>query len=236
MVDQRLPSRPGSWSYGFVDVPPGATNLTLSATNTYRHRPIRRCELFVKFGAEPTTNSFDATRWLTMPGPARTVGFISIGPPLTSGRYFVGIFNPSPTAAEQVFIFATVGLPFVPAQTIYSSTDTPIPMLDDAVTNDSIIVPDNQIISSLDVRIARAASAHFGFGVPPDQSRRHARFADGKPRRHSTPMAWAQHSQQVTLWPKPSPAARLRPPPTSFITGHHQRDAEHQLQFLHLAG
>ena len=42
----------------------------------------------------------------------------------------------------------------MPAQTIYSSTDTPIPILDDAVTTDSIIVPDNQTISSLDVAIA----------------------------------------------------------------------------------
>ena len=32
---------------------------------------------------------------------------ISIGPPLTPGRYFVGIFNPSPTAAK-VYIIATL--------------------------------------------------------------------------------------------------------------------------------
>ena len=47
-----------------------------------------------------------------------------------------------------------IALPSVPAQTIYSSTDTPIPILDDAVTTDSIFVPDDQTISSMDVAIA----------------------------------------------------------------------------------
>ncbi len=144
---------PGSWFYGFVDVPPGATNLTVTATNTppLANPPL---ELFVKFGSEPTTNSFDIMSVINNPGPGGTLwGTVSLGPPLTSGRYFVGIFNPSSTTANG-FVFATVGLAFVPAQKIYNSTDTPIPILDDAVTTDSINVPDSQTISSLDVAIA----------------------------------------------------------------------------------
>ena len=53
-----------------------------------------------------------------------------------------------------MYVFATITLPFVPAQTIYSSTDTPIPILDDAVTTDAINVPDDQTISGMDVAIA----------------------------------------------------------------------------------
>ena len=143
----------GSWFYGFVDVPPGATNLTVTATNTppLVNPPL---QMYVKFGTEPTTNSFDAMTLINNPGPGGTTwGTISIGPPLTSGTYFVGIFNPS-SATANGYVFATVGIPFVPAQTIYNSTDTPIPILDDAVTTDSINVPDNQTISSLDVAIA----------------------------------------------------------------------------------
>ena len=138
----------GSWVYTFVDVPPGATDLTVYATNlTDTATP--PVELFVKFGSEPTTNNYDAVVPLT------PNGVISLGPPLVSGRYFIGLFNPNPkSAVQEVTLFATIDLPFVPAQTIYSSTDTPIPILDDAVTTDQINVPDNQIISSMDVAIA----------------------------------------------------------------------------------
>jgi subtilisin-like proprotein convertase family protein len=143
----------GSWFYGFVDVPPGATNLTVVATNI---TPVVSppLEMFIKFGSQPTTNSFDLMTFLNIPGPGGTTwGFISDGPPLTSGRYFVGIFNPSATPASG-FIYATISSPFVPAQKIYSSTDTPAPLLDDAITTDSITVPDNQTVASLDVAIS----------------------------------------------------------------------------------
>ncbi|MGH7992319.1 MAG: LamG-like jellyroll fold domain-containing protein, partial [Limisphaerales bacterium] len=142
----------GSWFYDFVDVPPGATNLTVTATTTppLANPPL---ELFIKFGSEPTTNSFDRMALINNPGPGGTAwGSVSIGPPLVSGRYFVGIFNPSSSPASG-FIFATVG-GSEQAQTIYNSTDTPIPILDDAVTADFINVPDFQTISSLDVAIA----------------------------------------------------------------------------------
>lgn len=138
---------------GFVDVPPGATNLTVIATNLTGATP--PLQLYVKFGSQPTTNSFDGMAIINNPGPAGPGGSVSLGPPLVSGRYFVGIFNPS-TTAETVDIWAIIGLPFVPAQTIFNSTDTPIPILDDAVTTDSIFVPDNQTISGMDVAIAVA--------------------------------------------------------------------------------
>ena len=137
---------------GFVDVPPGAINLTVTDTNLTGvvNPPM---ELFVKFGSQPTTNSFDGMAIINNPGPLGPWGSVSLGPPLVSGRYFVGLYNPSPTATSN-YIFATIVLPSVPAQTIYSSTDTPIPILDDAVTTDSIFVPDDQTISKMDVAIA----------------------------------------------------------------------------------
>ncbi|HKW29357.1 MAG TPA: LamG-like jellyroll fold domain-containing protein [Verrucomicrobiae bacterium] len=139
---------------GFVDVPPGATNLTVTVTNlTGTANP--PLELFVKFGSQPTTNSFDGMAIINNPGLSGPGGSVSLGPPLVSGRYFVGIFNPSPTL-QNVDVWAIIGLPFVPAQTIYNSTDTPIPILDDAVTTDSIFVPDNATISGMDVAIAVA--------------------------------------------------------------------------------
>jgi subtilisin-like proprotein convertase family protein len=144
---------PGGWFYGFVDVPPGSTNLTVVVTNVLPavNPPL---ELFVKLGSEPTTNSFDIMTVINNPGPGGTEwGTVTLGPPLTSGRYFVGIFNPSGSTVNGQ-VYATVGLGFAPAQTIYNSIDTPIPILDDAVTTDSINVPDHQFISSMDVAIS----------------------------------------------------------------------------------
>jgi subtilisin-like proprotein convertase family protein len=142
----------GGWFYGFVDVPPGATNLTVVATNI---TPVVNppLEMFIKFGSQPTTNDTSHMALLNLLDPAgKQWGFVSVGPPLTSGRYFVGIFNPSSTPTGG-FIYATIGIPFVPAQTIYTSGDTPIPIPDDAVTNDTIVVPDDQTISSMEVAL-----------------------------------------------------------------------------------
>ncbi len=142
---------PGSWFYDFIDVPPGATNLTISVTNfTVPSDALNPLQLFVKLGSLPTTNNFDEMTLInngTPPG-----GSISIGPPLTSGRYWVGVFNPSSQSATNVFIIATVGFGVAPAETIYSSSG-PVPLLDDAVTTNNIVVPDDQTISSLEVAL-----------------------------------------------------------------------------------
>jgi subtilisin-like proprotein convertase family protein len=142
----------GGWFYGYLDVPPGATNLTISATNvTLTPDFLNPLQLFAKFGSFPTLTNFDKMTLLNNPGLTGPGGSLSIGPPLTSGRYFVGIFNPS-ASAQTVYIIATIGLGTVPAQVIYSSSG-PVPILDDAVTTNSIIVPDNQTISSLEVAL-----------------------------------------------------------------------------------
>ena len=141
---------PGSWFYGYVDVPPGATNLTVTATN-YPPAANPPLELFVKLGAPPTTNDFDGMALINNPGALGPWGSVSLGPPLTSGRYWVGIFNPSSTTANGI-VYATIGLGVSPAETIYSSSG-PVPILDDAVTTNAIVVPDNQTISSMEVAL-----------------------------------------------------------------------------------
>ncbi|MGD0087605.1 MAG: S8 family serine peptidase [Verrucomicrobiota bacterium] len=141
---------PGTWFYGYVDVPPGATNLTVTATN-YPPAANPPLELFVKLGAPPTTNNFDGMALINIPGALGPWGSVSLGPPLTSGRYWVGIFNPSSSTANG-FVFATIGLGVPPGETIYSSGG-PVPILDDAVTTNNIVVPDDQTISSMEVAL-----------------------------------------------------------------------------------
>jgi subtilisin-like proprotein convertase family protein len=134
------------WFYDFVDVPLGATNLTITVTNlTGSVTP--PLELFVKLGALPTTNSFDEMVLITNGSPPG--GSISIGPPLTSGTYFFGVYNPGNTP-QQFIINASVGLGTVPAQVDFTSSG-PVPLLDDAVTSNSIAVTQDKIISSVEV-------------------------------------------------------------------------------------
>ena len=54
------------WFYDFVDVPPGATNLTISVTNISTPLAPQPLELFVKYGTVPTTNNFDEMTLLLM--------------------------------------------------------------------------------------------------------------------------------------------------------------------------
>ena len=163
--------QPNSWFYDFIDVPPGATYLTVTVTN-YPPAANPPLELFVKLGALPTTNSFDGSALINTPGPAGPWGSVTLGPPLTSGRYWVGIFNPSTTTANGV-VFANIGLGVAPAETIYSSGG-PVPILDDAVTINNITVPDNNIISSLEVALRVRSSARVGSGVPSHRPGWHA--------------------------------------------------------------
>ncbi len=80
-------------------------------------------------------------------------GSVSIGPPLISGRYFVGIYNPSSTTAKRERFRDDWPAVCAGADDLQFH-DTPIPILDDAVTTDNINVPDDQTISAMDVAIA----------------------------------------------------------------------------------
>jgi subtilisin-like proprotein convertase family protein len=136
----------------FVDVPPGATNLTITVTNLTgtANPPLK---LFVKFGSLPATNNPDETVLITTGTiiPPALQGSISVPPPLTAGRYFYSVYNPSPTL-QQFIVNATLGLGAAPAQVDFSSSG-PATILDDAVMTNSIFVTQNGIISSMDVGI-----------------------------------------------------------------------------------
>ncbi|MGD1089501.1 MAG: proprotein convertase P-domain-containing protein, partial [Verrucomicrobiota bacterium] len=141
--------QPSGWYYNFVVAPAGATNLTILVTNISTVVSTPPLELFVKYGALPTTNDFDEMVLITNGTPPGAT--ISIGPPLTSGVYYVGVYNPSDT--EQTFLIsATLGVGTAPAQAKFSSSG-PVPLLDDAVTTNDIAVTATNIISSVDVAL-----------------------------------------------------------------------------------
>jgi subtilisin-like proprotein convertase family protein len=139
---------PLGWFYDYIDVPPGATNLTIYATNlTVSPGPV---DLYVKYGSIPTltdTNEIGPAG-LTNSSSLGPWNSISIGPPLAPGRYWVGLYNNS-VNQQTVWLAATLGLGVAP-QATYTSGGA-VPILDDAVTTADLFVPADQTISSVAV-------------------------------------------------------------------------------------
>ena len=148
--------QPGSWFYDYIDVPVGYTNLTVFATN-YPPTVTPPLELFVKLGSLPTAADTNdealLTNCVTGTYPTGTLpnNSVSVGPPLTPGRYFIGIFNPSLTTTATVGLFATLSFSQSAITTVDYDSTGPVPILDDAVTTNSIFVPDTDIIQDFTI-------------------------------------------------------------------------------------
>jgi hypothetical protein len=141
---------PLGWFYDYVDVPPGTASLTILATNLTDKTKLGLVDLFFKSNAIPTltdTNEIGPVG-LTNSGPMGPGNSITISSP-PPGRYWIGLYNNS-------VLTQTVGVGYkfdygkVPGESIFSSAG-PVPILDDAVTTNSIDVPANQAISSMEV-------------------------------------------------------------------------------------
>ncbi|HTY87248.1 MAG TPA: S8 family serine peptidase [Candidatus Acidoferrum sp.] len=137
------------WFYGYVDVPPGATSLTIAATNLTATGIV---DLFVRYGRPPNLTNYDV--WVQLTNVA-TLGAppgnaITIGPPIVPGRYWVGLYNES-VLPQSFYIIATLGLGTAP-QAVYTSSPGQ-PILDDAVTTAYQYVSDSQIISTMEVAL-----------------------------------------------------------------------------------
>jgi subtilisin-like proprotein convertase family protein len=142
---------PRGWFYDYIDVPPGATNLTIYATNlTAAATRSPYVYLFVRFGTEPTLTTFDEMTQLTNSVPLGLEGSISIGPPLAPGRYWVGLYNGS-VQPQTVYILAKLGLGAAP-QATYTSAGA-VQILDDAVTIADMTVPVDATVSTMEVAL-----------------------------------------------------------------------------------
>jgi len=151
--------QPGTWFYGYIDVPVGYINLTVFATNLppTSDPPM---EFFVKIGSPPTLADTNdevlLTNCLTGTYPTGTYpgNSISIGPPLTPGRYWVGVYNPlnNPTVtAPNLYLIATLSFSASAITTVDIRSTGPVPILDDAVTYDSIFVTNTDIIQDFNI-------------------------------------------------------------------------------------
>jgi subtilisin-like proprotein convertase family protein len=144
-----------SWDPNYpdwIDVPPGAVNLIITVTNLTGTAfdpgvTQQAVDLYVKFGSPPTLTSYD-TNVVINPGTPATNSYFIPSPMV--GRYYFGVYNPCGNQPQTVSITADYGLPSVPAQVDFTSAG-PVPIWDDAVTDDIIPVSDNATIYSVDV-------------------------------------------------------------------------------------
>jgi len=136
-----------SFSYDFLDVPIGATNLTLSVYNdSPEPLPV---ELYLRRGLLPTRTAYDHTL-LADPFLASLTVNLHTLPPLAPGSYSVGVFNPN-EIPQTIRIDTSLDLDSSVVTPITRASGVPTPVLDDAVTHASLFVSNNQAIASVEV-------------------------------------------------------------------------------------
>lgn len=143
---------PNSWQYYAVNVPVGATNLTTClALISAVPQPL---ELYVRKDQFPTATVYDYTLTVnppTGPPPGVCLAITPFDlPPLTPGRYYVGIFNGNPTSQTYVYTatYFTDPNSVVP---IGWGLDGNNPLRDDAVTDSIITVTNDAPIQQVEV-------------------------------------------------------------------------------------
>jgi subtilisin family serine protease len=146
-LDQTNSVAANSWIYFSRNVPVEATNLTICVTNiSPTPGPL---QLYVRKGSRPTDTAYDYALTINPPGDCLTIDRTLL-PPLSAGRYFIGIFNPNPT--QQTFSYrAVLGLGLPPVPFPFNPPIGSHPLLDDAATNYSILVTNEALIGQIDV-------------------------------------------------------------------------------------
>lgn len=139
------------WGYATVEVPVEATNLVLGLTWQPSEPTPLPVDLYARRGNFPNFTDYDKKATVIPPG---STNVFSIGkgdlPPLQAGTYYVGVFNPN-NVPQAVTVFARLELDLngvVPD--VFTSTNTPIPLLDDAVTQSSITVSNDQKVITVE--------------------------------------------------------------------------------------
>jgi subtilisin-like proprotein convertase family protein len=141
---------PGRFFYVPVNVPFDAYNMEICVSEI-QPIPNDPIEIYVRQGTRPTTNTYDFATNTMPPGLCLNIG-LGDTPPLTPGRWFIGIYNPATNPRETMRLRVTFSRQAIPGPYFtYTSTDTPKTLLDDAVTNSTILVTNRGRISDLRV-------------------------------------------------------------------------------------
>jgi subtilisin-like proprotein convertase family protein len=138
-----------AFSFDFLDVPIGATNLAVWLYNdSATPLPVG---LYLRRGGLPDETNFDQMLTVTPPSGCLSVDLTTL-PPLDPGRYYFGVFNTNGTP-QSILINASVSLDSTSVAPVTWASSGSIPILEDAITNASLFVSNNQSIASLDVAL-----------------------------------------------------------------------------------
>ena len=139
---------PQGWLYAVVDVPADATNLLVCVSAIGG-----AVDLYIRRDAFPTISDYDMARLTTTGGCLEWNIYTPAPPgPLQPGRYFIGVYNPNPTAVD-VTLSVSVERNFIANPlVIYSSTGR-MALLDDAMTNAVIAVTDHGALAMAQVGV-----------------------------------------------------------------------------------
>ncbi len=142
----RVTIQPGAWKRYTVDVPPNATNLMVCVAP--EGGPL---DVYLRFEADPTLTQYDVFQRIEPPGDCVNLGRRD-SPPLTTGRYHIGLFNPgtAPVVAN-VKVFVQRGA--VANSTFTFRSSGSVNLLDDAVTNSTIFVNQVREVADLSVGV-----------------------------------------------------------------------------------
>jgi subtilisin-like proprotein convertase family protein len=151
---------PLSWSYNYIDVPPGYTNLTVFGTNLPA-TSVPPLQMYLNVTNPPTFSNYLFEADLmncasgVYPSGVNPGNSISYGPPLQPARYWVGVYNPDPANSHEVYLLATLGGLLSPVPpTDFSDTGPSLPS--DAVASDTIVISNTDLIASVNVGIVVA--------------------------------------------------------------------------------
>lgn len=136
----------GAWSFDAINVGIGATNLEVCVVGNTA--PV---ELYIRKGSFPTRTAYDQFLAVNPPGDCLRVTLSDL-PPLSPGRYFIGVFNSSSTE-QTVRITATVDYDLNAIVPINWNTDGNEYLLDDAVTNSTLLVTNKSRIAAVEVGV-----------------------------------------------------------------------------------
>ncbi|MGC3959630.1 MAG: hypothetical protein QM813_17275 [Verrucomicrobiota bacterium] len=92
-----------SWRYFAKNVPVEATNMTVQVEIITPNTPLP-LELYIRKDKFPTRTAYDFKKTINPPRDSLTIDKFQL-PPLSAGRYFIGVFNPN--ASSQTF-FVTI--------------------------------------------------------------------------------------------------------------------------------
>lgn len=136
--------RPGRWWRSVVDVPADATNLLVCVSQD--EGPV---EVYLGRGYEPDQGNYDTFATIAPPGDCLSLGRRD-APPLSQGRYFIGVFNPNGFVVN-ARITATVQRDLSARTAVSYRAGGSTTIFDDATTNSVIRVNRPGLIADLNV-------------------------------------------------------------------------------------